>query len=242
MLSAHCPNITSLFGIFHDEGNSIYGPSIGLITHYMLHGDLERFLGIPGNQVHGPRLVRCRYDAFGNHSDSLYMQAKGVAQAVEFIHEVSILHADIKPVSSIRPSHRRQPLKSYIFLQQNIFVDGDGNARLGDFGNAMFHPASPISAHDFGSPLYRAPEHIRAASPRNAMLVGEGNDMHQEFQKISHTFEMDVWSLGIVLLWVRPVKEGSVCMCSELTRFSVLHGHQAMEQRRCGRTPRARGS
>lgn len=59
-------------------------------------------------------------------------------------------------------THARTPLAHIDVKPSNIFLDGAGHARLGDFGLARLLPASAATlTGETGTYLYMAPEMIR---------------------------------------------------------------------------------
>jgi len=96
-----------------------------------------------------------------------------LADTLAYVHARGVVHRDIKP--------------------SNILVSSDANAWLGDFGIALMHDATTITAlgTTVGTVTYMAPEQLEGQS------VGPA---------------ADVWSLGVVLLECltgRRVFEGS---------------------------------
>jgi len=96
-----------------------------------------------------------------------------LAATLAYVHAQGVVHRDIKP--------------------SNILVSSDGDAWLGDFGIALMHDATTITAlgTTVGTVTYMAPEQLEGQS------VGPA---------------ADVWSLGVVLLECltgRRVFEGS---------------------------------
>lgn len=82
-----------------------------------------------------------------------------ICQALKYVHSQHILHRDIK--------------------SQNIFLDAQGNAKLGDFGIAKILNHTRDFAHSVvGSPFYLSPEIC---------------------QGLEYNSKTDVWSLGCVL-------------------------------------------
>uniref|UniRef100_A0A7S2U6B1 Protein kinase domain-containing protein n=1 Tax=Attheya septentrionalis TaxID=420275 RepID=A0A7S2U6B1_9STRA len=80
-------------------------------------------------------------------------------QAVQFMHDKNIMHHDLKP--------------------DNIFLDQEGNVKLGDFGLAVQLASSDETLiYQAGTHLFMAPEMI-------------------EWKR--HSFEADIWSLGVIL-------------------------------------------
>lgn len=87
------------------------------------------------------------------------------AAGLEHTHELRVLHRDVKPA--------------------NVFLDGEGRAKLGDFGTGTF--AAEDSQERVGTAFYMAPEIFEGASP---------------------SVQSDVYSLGVlayeVLTGTRP--------------------------------------
>jgi serine/threonine protein kinase len=79
----------------------------------------------------------------------------GVLDALALAHEHGIVHRDLKP--------------------SNVLIDGEGRARVMDFGIAARMAASGIASHEpglvCGTPGYIAPEATRGAAPQPAMDV-----------------------------------------------------------------------
>lgn len=84
-----------------------------------------------------------------------------ILEGVSYIHSREISHRDIK--------------------LENIFVDSNGTAKLGDFG-LCHHTAGGLLKTHCGSPLYVAPE-IVEAKPYDGKAL-------------------DIWSLGVVLFMI----------------------------------------
>lgn len=86
------------------------------------------------------------------------------------MHAVGVTHRDIK--------------------LENIFLDGQGNPKLGDFDLAVFHHEAPAKA-PVGTIFYMAPEVLLLASYK-------GGPMEASMQsRVSE--KMDIWSLGVCL-------------------------------------------
>jgi len=80
--------------------------------------------------------------------------------ALQYLHQQHLIHRDIKP--------------------ENVYIDGQGNIVLGDFGIAGIEAI--VGTHA-GTNNYMAPE------VRNAIIPGE-----------QYNCKADLWSLGIMLV------------------------------------------
>jgi eukaryotic-like serine/threonine-protein kinase len=80
---------------------------------------------------------------------------EGVAAGLEHTHTKGVLHRDVKPA--------------------NVFLDGDGVAKLGDFGTGTF--SVEVSGDRVGTAFYMAPEIFEGAMP---------------------SIQSDVYSLGVL--------------------------------------------
>ena len=85
--------------------------------------------------------------------------ARDICRGLAICHEKGILHRDIKP--------------------ENIFVNGDGDYKLGDFGvsRMMKSSASSMASTNIGTPAYAAPEQAHG----------------------QYDHRVDIYSLGLVL-------------------------------------------
>jgi serine/threonine protein kinase len=110
-----------------------------------------------------------------------------VGEGLQYLHQLKIVHGDLKPVSYMNwylllPKH----------FQANILVDHDGVAKLCDFGLVRLidwggaKGMTTTSPHT-GTALYRAPE-----------LVITDNNRHPVA-----TLEGDMYSVGSIMLEVR---------------------------------------
>ncbi|HET9711507.1 MAG TPA: serine/threonine-protein kinase, partial [Pyrinomonadaceae bacterium] len=90
--------------------------------------------------------------------DKSIQLARQICAGLNAAHDVGVLHRDLKPA--------------------NIMIDGDGNARILDFGLAGLSEELPESEFAAGTPAYMAPEQL------------EGKDQ---------TTRTDIYSLGLVL-------------------------------------------
>jgi tRNA A-37 threonylcarbamoyl transferase component Bud32 len=90
--------------------------------------------------------------------DKSIQLARQICAGLNAAHDVGVLHRDLKPA--------------------NIMIDGDGNARILDFGLASLSEELPESELAAGTPAYMAPEQL------------EGKEQ---------TAKTDIYSLGLVL-------------------------------------------
>src|SRR5215208_979246 len=90
--------------------------------------------------------------------DKSIQLARQICAGLNAAHDVGVLHRDLKPA--------------------NIMIDGDGNARILDFGLAGLSEELPESELAAGTPAYMAPEQL------------EGKEQ---------TVKTDIYSLGLVL-------------------------------------------
>ena len=90
--------------------------------------------------------------------DKSIQLARQICAGLNAAHDVGVLHRDLKPA--------------------NIMIDGDGNARILDFGLAGLSEELPESELAAGTPAYMAPEQL------------EGKEQ---------TAKTDIYSLGLVL-------------------------------------------
>ena len=90
--------------------------------------------------------------------DKSIQLARQICAGLNAAHDVGVLHRDLKPA--------------------NIMIDGDGNARILDFGLAGLSEELPESELAAGTPAYMAPEQL------------EGKEQ---------TVKADIYSLGLVL-------------------------------------------
>lgn len=82
-----------------------------------------------------------------------------LANALQHMLKMRVMHRDLKPA--------------------NIFIDGNGNMKLGDLGLGRDFSSQTMEAFSrVGTPLYMSPE----------ILQGNGYD-----------FQCDVWSLGCIV-------------------------------------------
>lgn len=110
--------------------------------------------------VDGPTLASSLRGGHLAAPDVAHMGAQ-LADTLAYVHAQGIVHRDVKP--------------------SNILLSGDGTAWLGDFGVALLHDATTITAvgSTLGTVTYMAPEQFEGSA------VGA---------------PADVWSLGVVLL------------------------------------------
>lgn len=106
--------------------------------------------------VEGPNLAQWRQDR-SPAPDAVAALIRTIAEAIHFAHQRGVLHRDLKP--------------------QNILMDGDGRARITDFGLAKQVADTrdlTVTGAGFGSPGYSAPEQISGRRDR----VGPASDVY----------------------------------------------------------------
>ena len=124
-----------------------------LVQEYAARGDLYDQLSTMGEAE-----LRCVLgDVVGRQTWCGVCSPCVQIDGVEYLHASGIVHRDLKP--------------------ENIVLDGDGRARVCDFGMAEYHGA--VSNSGSGTMRYMAPENAAASSVADV--------------------SQDVWSLGVVL-------------------------------------------
>ncbi|KAI8468190.1 MAG: kinase-like protein [Monoraphidium minutum] len=126
-----------------------------LLAEFMEGGNLATWIHSGKGPQFGPEPNHCRPLL------ERLQRALEVAGALAALESASppVLHRDVKP--------------------SNVFIDGSGRARLGDFGLARLQPASAAAlTGETGTYLYMAPEMIR----------------HEVYDS-----KADVWSFGVML-------------------------------------------
>ena len=110
--------------------------------------------------ISGATLAQTLRDGALSSRDTANLGAR-LADALAYVHERGVVHRDVKP--------------------SNILLSASGDAWLGDFGIAMLHDASVLTAtgSTMGTVSYMAPEQLE-----NHFVGGAA----------------DIWSLGIILL------------------------------------------
>ena len=113
------------------------------------------------------------------------------------VHSKHVIHGDFHPVGCIPGSTYQSP--DFVFLQGNVLIDSDHNARLTDFG--FSHTLSPQNDLTYPS--------TNAARPGAAMWVAPELLYPQLFPdlmvgaKTEPNLHVDIYSLGSIILFVR---------------------------------------
>ena len=109
----------------------------------------------------------------------------GVAKGLKAMHEINIIHRDIKSVESINFCYER--IIRLIHLQSNILISDDRKALISDFGLSRLVEATTtysISKSGVcGSARWMSPEQLP----------------HTSAQPIKLDARNDVWSFGMVV-------------------------------------------
>ncbi|ALX27496.1 hypothetical protein GMAR_ORF122 [Golden Marseillevirus] len=97
-------------------------------------------------------------------ADAIRRLFKGICHGVRHLHRVGIIHTDLKP--------------------ENIFIDPEGNIKIGDFGNSFFSDECGFVEvdHIITTANYRSPD----------IIMG----------KRVFGYKLDVWSLGCLLFFI----------------------------------------
>ncbi len=109
-----------------------------------------------------------------------------ILSAVDHIHNCGLCHRDIKA--------------------ENIFIAGNGDAKLGDFGFSTFATAADPLKTFCGSPPYSAPELFA--------------------KKTYSGVKSDVWALGVLLYWILSLKFPFSAESLPDLREAVLRGEK----------------
>jgi serine/threonine protein kinase len=92
--------------------------------------------------------------------DASLPQLRDVAQALEYLHSLSLVHGDLKFVGSFNPPYLYVVLNCDCF-QANILVDDDNHARVTDVGlSTIVGPSFGRSVASNNSARWTAPEFV----------------------------------------------------------------------------------
>ena len=158
------PNIISFKGAFKSNDDKY----LNIITEYVPQGDFEKKIE-------------------NNYKDKKYFEEKDILNwlfqvclAIQYLHENSIIHRDVKP--------------SNIYLTENNII------KLGDFGTSKdispWHRTRTLA----GSPLYSAPELLKE-------LEAYENNKKDDILNLSYSYEVDIWSLGVTFCHIMTLEK-----------------------------------
>jgi serine/threonine protein kinase len=179
------------------------------ITPWMPQGTLLDFIKSPSYEAD---ILRVQLVCAGGNLKDLtraYPQLREVAQALEYLHSMCLVHGDLKFVGSFKPPYQYVVLNCDCY-QTNILVDDDNHARVADVGlSTIVGPSFDRSVASNNSARWMAPE-----------LVA---DLNAE-ETPGPTTNSDVFSFGRLIYAVRvPLSirytRGLTSMFTPLARF-----------------------
>ncbi len=142
-----------------------------------------------------------------------------IARALEKVHEAGIVHRDVKP--------------------GNILIRRDGRALLADFGLARTGEETLSGSSGFlGTPVYAAPEQLRADSREETRIAGGKEGDRREGRGKRVDSRADLYSLAVTLFEVvagRPPFRGA---SPEAVLLKILNGRGERLRRVAPHLPR----
>jgi serine/threonine protein kinase len=176
------PNITPFLGFTFD----FHRPSLPcLISPYYRHGNITSYLKkYPYiNRLH---LVSQNIGLIRVIPCSLSRQISQVADALSYLHDISIIHGDVKSVS-VSVGFSSFPSSSVaLHLQSNILINDEGKASLTDFGlSIILHASGFTTKTTAGTWRFMAPELMAA------------DDIYTRVSKAT-----DVWAFAMTIIEV----------------------------------------
>ena len=133
----------------------------------------------------GDRINRCKETNTFIDEEMLWTYLIQICQGLKYLHQKRILHRDIKP--------------------RNIFLDGDGNIKIGDMGlGRALDPGSQFAETGVGTPLYFSPEMC---------------------QEKPYNQKSDIWAFGCLMYELASREPPFMASNHMALAKKIVHGH-----------------